>query len=223
MPTSTTRAIWSARVVGASFGSMSTFQLQERFSLDAAPERVWSHLTDPLRTVECLPGAEITGQEDQRTYRGTVKVKVGSVTVSYGGSVVFEEIDEAERYVRVVGKGREKSGSGSAEMTMESRVLPLDGGGTEVTVEARVRLTGKIVRFGRGMIEAVSAEILSEFRARLADRLRQASATDDRDATGPAAEEAGRDGRGGEDDRIRLIPLLLRALRSWLARLFKRG
>ena len=48
--------------------------------------------------------------------------------MSYRGKVVFEEIDEAARYVKVVGKGREKSGSGSATMTMESRLVALQDG-----------------------------------------------------------------------------------------------
>jgi len=145
---------------------MSTLQLNERFTLDCPRDLVWRQLTDPMRTVTCLPGAEITGQEDERSYTGSVKVKVGSVTVSYRGTVVFEEVDGDAGYLRVVGKGRERSG-GSAEMTMESRIRSLDDGSTEVTVDSDVRLTGKIVRFGRGMIESISTEIFREFRTRL--------------------------------------------------------
>ena len=101
---------------------MSTLKIQERFTLPSPKALVWEHLTDPTKTVACLPGAEITGQDDERTYSGTVKVKVGAVAISYRGQVVFEEIDEEAGYVRIVGKGREKTGSGSAEMTMEGRV-----------------------------------------------------------------------------------------------------
>ena len=150
--------------------------------------------------------------------------------MSYQGTVVFEELDERERSVRLVGKGREKSGSGSAEMTMHSRVLPRDGGGSEVTVDSEIRLTGKIVRFGRGMIEAVSGEILEEFRTRLAEQLsREAeadAATGESGAAGVAGVGAGGPTTGSDDadrDGLRLIPLLLRALRSWLGRLFKRA
>lgn len=207
---------------------MSTLKLQERFSLDAPPELVWDSLVDPTRTVVCLPGAELTGQEDERTYSGAMKVKVGAVTVSYRGTISFEEIDEERRYLRMVGKGREKSGSGSATMTMEARVLALDGGGSDVIVDSEVRLTGKIVRFGRGMIETISAEIFKEFRARLAEML-------SREAEGRSAGAAEREGVAAEgvpasaaaapaesDDALRLIPLLLRAFRSWLVRLFGR-
>ena len=217
---------------------MATLNISERFSLDAPVEVVWTLLVDPTRMVACLPGAEITGQDDDRTYSGALKVKVGAVTVAYRGKFVFEEIDETARHIRVVGKGREKSGSGSATMTMESRVIQLDGGGCEVTIDSEVRLTGRVVRFGRGMIDTITAEILKDFRVRLAEMLRVEAATGAADAPGSpstpvvegAAQEEGPSGSpstpasGNEGvEAIRLIPLLFRALRSWLGRIFGKG
>ncbi len=210
---------------------MSKLKIQERFTLDSAPEQVWKHLLDPTLTVGCLPGAEITGQDDERTYSGALKVRVGSLTMSYAGQVVFEEVDEAGRHLRLVGRGRERSGSGSADLTMESRLLPLDDGGTEVTVDAEVRLTGKIVRFGRGMIDAISSELFREFTERLAEQLRRAP-----EGARPGAAAAGPGAGGGTgseealtpeevwrpEEELPLIPLLVRALRSWLRRLLGR-
>lgn len=214
----TMRTTWSASGRGASLATVSTLKIQERFSLDAPPELVWDHLVDPARTVDCLPGAEITGQEDERTYLGTMKVKVGAVTVSYRGKLTFEEIDADRRYLRMVGKGREKTGSGSVTMTMEGRVLALDDGGSEVTIDSEVRLTGKIVRFGRGMIESISAEVFKEFRVRFAAKLSQ-------EGQGSAAQrEVTATADGGEaEGALNLLPLLFRAFRSWVLRLFGRG
>jgi uncharacterized protein len=186
---------------------VSNLTIRERFTLDARPERVWEYLVDPTRMVGCLPGAELTGQEDERTYSGAVKVKLGSLTISYRGKVVFEEVDEERRFIRIVGKGREKSGSGTATITMESRVTAAEGGGAEVTVNADVRLTGKVVRFGRGMIQSVSAEIFSTFTEELASMI---------------AEETDRAPEGSASDSISLLPLMFRAVRRWLAALFGR-
>ena len=200
---------------------MSTLNIRESFSLDAPAEVAWKLLIDPTRMVGCLPGAELTGQDDDRTYSGALKVKVGAVTVSYRGKIVFEEIDEKARYIRAVGKGREKSGSGSATMTMESRVIPLDGGGCKVTIDSEVRLTGRVVRFGRGMIDTISAELFKEFRERLAEMLRQETATGSEEHPESTSRPDAAESEGA--DAISLIPLLLRALRSWLGRLFGRG
>jgi len=217
---------------------MSTLNISERITLDASPDVVWTLLVDPRRMVACLPGAEITGQDDDRTYLGALKVKVGAVTIAYRGKIVFEEIDDSARYIRAVGKGREKSGSGSVTMTMESRVIPRDGGGCDVTIDSEVRLTGRVVRFGRGMIDTISAEIFKDFRVRLAEMIREEAMGDSAGATDPASapaveREVAVEGPSGtasapapESDGVealRLIPLLLRALRSWLGRIFGRG
>ena len=190
---------------------MSNIELRERLTLDAPPDRVWAFLIDPYKTVSCLPGSELTGQEDERTYTGAVTVAVGAVRVAYGGTVVFEDIDVERRYVRIVGRGREKTGSGSAQMTMESTVLAVEGG-SEVTIDAEIRVTGKLVRFGRGMIETVSAELLEDFRTRLAARL----AAEETDPDVPAREDA--EGAAGRPEAISLVGLLWRAFRSWLRR-----
>ena len=202
---------------------MSSVTIHERFTLDAAPDRVWAYLVDPTRIVVCLPGAELTGQDDERTYSGVVSVKLGAVKMSYRGKVVFEEVDEERYFVRIVGKGQEKTGSGTATMTMESRVTATDGGGTEVSVNADVVLAGKIVRFGRGMIQSVSEGIFQEFTTRLA-----AAIADETAGAEPIAAAVSLPDDvpvpKASDDSIALFPLVFRSLvrtvGRWLSRLF---
>src|SRR5262249_57462829 len=100
-----------------------------------------------------IEGGELLESEDERTFMGAVEVKVGPMTMSYKGQVKFTEVDEQGRQVRMVGEGRESGGAGSAKVTMLSKVAPLDSGGALVVVSADVDLVGKIVQFGRGMIE----------------------------------------------------------------------
>jgi len=142
---------------------MSTVTLEESFELEAAPEVVWSYLIDPGKIVVCLPGAELLSVRDERTFEGRVRVKVGAVTVNYGGTMEFTTIDTDARHVEMLGKGREKGGAGTATMKMEGRVEALDPVGSRIHITADVQLTGKIVRFGRGMIGAVSREVFSQF------------------------------------------------------------
>lgn len=202
---------------------MSSLRIEERFTLDAPPAVVWRFLTDPERVVRCLPGAELTGQEDETTYEGSMKVSAGPVTVAYRGTAVFEEIDDERRYVRLVGRGRERSGSGNVSMTMESRVEEADGGGTAVSVTADVRVTGKIVRFGRGMIESVSAEMFSDFTKCLEQRVggedsadrAAAEASADPSTGGTAVEE-----KEGAAESLAVLPLLWRSFKRWLRALF---
>jgi carbon monoxide dehydrogenase subunit G len=139
------------------------FKIEERFEVNAPVERVWRYLVDPRQVVECLPGAELTGQEDDHTFLGRVTVKVGPVTASYNGRAQLGAVDDATRTVQLTAEGKEKGGAGSAKLRMSSRVSALPNGASEVTVDAEVDVAGKIVQFGRGMIESVSKQLFRQF------------------------------------------------------------
>ena len=92
----------------------------------------------------------------------------------------------------MVGTGREKTGSGSATMTLESTVLDGADGSSILTVGADVRLTGKIVRFGRGMIQTVAGEIIATFVRELTERMTAAPGERSRrDGTAPRVRSPG--------------------------------
>ena len=139
------------------------FKIEERFEVQAPVERVWQYLIDPKRVVQCLPGAELLEQKDDGTFTGAIKVKVGPLSMSYKGQGKFTEINEQAHQVRMVGDAREVTGSGSTKVSMLSTVAPLPNGGSEVTVNADIDLVGKIVQFGRGMIEEVSRQMFRQF------------------------------------------------------------
>jgi len=139
------------------------FKIEERFEVKAPVERVWNYLIDPQRVVQCLPGAELLELRDERTFLGAIKVKVGPLAMSYKGQAKFTEINEETHQVRMVGDAREVGGSGSTKVSMLSTVSPLASGGCEVLVNADIDLVGKIVQFGRGMIEEVSRQMFRQF------------------------------------------------------------
>ena len=138
-------------------------RIEETFRVEAPVDRVWRYIVDPHRVVRCLPGAELTGEEAERTYLGRVKVKVGPVTASYSGRAQLSDVDEVNHRVRLTGEGRETGGAGSAKLAMTSRITALSVGATEIRVEADIDIAGKIVQFGRGMIEGVSKQLFRQF------------------------------------------------------------
>jgi len=155
------------------------FKIAERFEVQAPVERVWKYLIDPASVVQCLPGAELLEQQDERTFMGQIKVKVGPLSMSYKGKGTFTEVNEATHTVRMTGEAREVGGSGSTKVTMVSVVTALEGGGSEVSVDAEVNLVGRIVQFGRGMIEEVSRQMFRQFAACVKSRLEEGVTADD--------------------------------------------
>jgi carbon monoxide dehydrogenase subunit G len=147
------------------------FKIAERFEVQAPVERVWKYLIDPASVVQCLPGAELLESQDDRNFTGAIKVKVGPLSMSYKGKGTFTDVNEETHTVRMVGEAREVGGSGSTKVTMISVVTPLEGGGSQVSVDADVNLVGRIVQFGRGMIEEVSRQMFRQFATCMKSRL----------------------------------------------------
>ena len=184
------------------------FKIEERFEVQAPVDRVWKYLIDPKRVVECLPGAELIEQQDERTFLGAIKVKVGPLSMSYKGQAKFTEINEQTHQVRMVGDAREVGGSGSTKVSMLSTVASLASGGSEVLVNADIDLVGKIVQFGRGMIEEVSRQMFRQFSTCVKQQLEVAD-----DPQKPAESQT---------KAVAAAPLAFRALWAIIVRFFRR-
>jgi uncharacterized protein len=197
------------------------FKIEEEFEVRAPVQQVWEYLIDPARVVVCIPGAELLEAQDERTFVGAVKVKVGPMTMSFKGLMKFTEMDEQGHQVRMVGEGRDAGGAGSAKVTMLSKVAPLGGGGSLVVVNAEVDLVGKIVQFGRGMIEEVSRQLFRQFSACVKQRLEVAN---EAQSTGSAPPESGSTETppDSETEALSAAPLVLRAMWTVVIRFFQR-
>jgi hypothetical protein len=188
------------------------FKIEERFEVQAPVERVWQYLIDPKRVVECLPGAQLLEQKDDQTFLGAIKVKVGPLSMSYKGQAKFTELNEQTHQVRMVGDAREVTGSGSTKVSMLSTVTPLASGGSEVSVNADVELVGKIVQFGRGMIEEVSRQMFRQFSTCVKQHLEVAG---DPQPANPQPEAH------TETKAVAAAPLAFRALWAIIVRFFQ--
>jgi carbon monoxide dehydrogenase subunit G len=156
-----------------------------------------------------MPGAALDEVVDERTFLGSIRVKLGAITTSYKGRVQFVDVDEAARTVRMQAEGRE-AGGGTARGLMSSRLETLPDGGTQVVAEASVEVTGRIAQMGRGMIQGVSHQLFQQFVACATARLEAPAG-----AGAPvAAAEAGQP--------IRIIPLVFGVIWSAIVGFFRR-
>jgi len=147
------------------------FEIVKKFVVKAEPQAVWQFLIDPERVASCLPGAAISGKLDDKTWTGTMSVKVGPVSSSYKGKIVFEKLDEASMTADLAAIGQDVKGRGGADMKMKSVVRKNDAGETEVTASSQVNITGILAQMGRGMIQDVSDQMFQIFSQRLRAQL----------------------------------------------------
>jgi hypothetical protein len=138
-------------------------EISKTFVVAASPDVTWQFLTDPRRVAQCLPGAAITEQLDDRTHAGTVTMKVGPVTATFKGTLRFERMDAATHTAEIVAAGQDVKGKGGADMRMESRLIERAPDQTEVTIKSDVKVVGTLAQFGRGIIQDVSDQVFDRF------------------------------------------------------------
>ncbi|MFD8395736.1 SRPBCC family protein [Streptomyces sp. NPDC059680] len=157
-------------------------ELHHEFTVPVPVDDAWHVLLDIERVAPCLPGA-VVEDYDGRNVTGSVKVRVGPVTVTYRGTAVFEEQDESAHRMVLTASGRETRGQGTARATVTGTLTEREGG-TAVSVRTDLTVTGRPAQFGRGVLAEVGDRLVGQFASCLADRLSEQTP-----APAPATEE----------------------------------
>ena len=167
--------------------------LENRFGVPLPADEVWELLLDIERIAMCIPGASLESTVGDE-FAGRVKVKVGPVAVSFKGTAKFEEQDAVARRAVVQATGKEVGGNGSAK-AMLTMVVRDDGATSEVEVSTDLAITGKVAKFGRGVIADLAGRLVDEFShnllAQLGDPEQQQSPDAATAATGLGTAAAG--------------------------------
>jgi carbon monoxide dehydrogenase subunit G len=151
-------------------------KLEHEFRVPVPITQAWDVLLDVERIAPCMPGATVESF-DGETVTGRVKVKVGPIQVTYGGTARFIEKNEAGRRVTLDASGKEARGSGTAKATIVA-VLQDEGASTLVNVTTELAITGKPAQFGRGVMVEVGNKLLGRFADCLAAEIGIGSAGD---------------------------------------------
>ncbi|MGW3035898.1 SRPBCC family protein [Streptomyces sp. NPDC001178] len=144
-------------------------ELHHEFTVPVPVDEAWQTLLDIERVAPCMPGATVE-EYDGKTVTGSVKVKVGPITLTYKGTAVFEEQDETAHRMVLIAGGRETRGQGTARATVTGILSERDGG-TAVSVRTDLTVTGRPAQFGRGVMAEVGDRLVGQFAQCLAERI----------------------------------------------------
>ena len=163
--------------------------LQNSFVVPSDIDTAWKQLQDVEGLAPCMPGATLTSH-DGDDFTGSVKVKLGPVSMVFAGQARFVSKDEATHTVVIEGAGKETKGTGTAKGLVTAVLVQEAPDRTRVDVNTEITITGKAAQFGRGVMQDVAGRIIDQFSANLAAMMTAGGA----EATAAAAATAA----GGE-------------------------
>jgi carbon monoxide dehydrogenase subunit G len=144
--------------------------IKNEFEVAEPVEKVWQFFENIPQVAACLPGAELTEDLGNEKYKGKVAVRMGPVRLQFAGTADITERNEAAKRVVVHASGADEKGRGQASMVVTA-TLTRSGHGTKVGVAQDLQLSGAAAQYGRGMIADVTAVLMRDFSANMADRI----------------------------------------------------
>ena len=126
--------------------------IENEFVVAQPVDPLWAYLLDVEKIAPCMPGAELTEQVDDTTWKGKVNVAFGPVKLSFAGSVHIDQRDDAAHRVVLAAKGMEAKGKGAATANITSWLEPVDAASTSVHMQADITLTGTAAQLSRGLL-----------------------------------------------------------------------
>lgn len=145
-------------------------ELTHEFEVPAGVDRAWEVLNDIETIAPCMPGATLE-DVDGDDFRGTVKVKVGPIQLTYAGTARFVERDADARRARIEANGTDRRGGGTAAAVITASLTEASTTATAVTVHTDLTVTGRPAQFGRGVMVDVGNKLLGQFADCLAEQI----------------------------------------------------
>jgi carbon monoxide dehydrogenase subunit G len=139
--------------------------LSEKTTIPLPADRVWPLLSDPALVASCIPGAELSPDQSDGLYRGSIRVKFGPTVAIFRGEASLA-FDHAARTCTIEGRGIDGRGASRA---LASGVVKVSGGEvTELAVDGSFTVSGPLETFANAGGVHVARALLGEFSTNMA-------------------------------------------------------
>ena len=152
-------------------------ELQNSFVVPTDIDTAWRSMQDVEGLAPCMPGATLETHEGDE-FTGNVKVKLGPVSMVFGGVARFVSKDEATHTLVIEGSGKDRRGGGTAKGQVTAILVAEAPDRTRVDVNTDLTITGKAAQFGRGVMQDVAGRIVDQFAGNLATLLAAGAAAE---------------------------------------------
>ncbi len=137
-------------------------KIEASFIVHAPRDRVWAAITDPARVAPCVPGRESIEIAGPGRYRARVAVAVGPIKATFNLEVDVTE-ETPPSFAASTTRGEEGTRASVLTAHNELHLAALEGGATEVRYVSDISITGRLGRFGLGIMRKKAAALGDDF------------------------------------------------------------
>jgi carbon monoxide dehydrogenase subunit G len=148
-------------------------KFNQRAVIPVGRELLWDFLMDVPKVAQSLPGVESVSQLDETTYQGTLKVRVGPISLNLHGKIILEERDRARWRAALRAEANDRRAAGAVKGKTIMELKEISPKETELLVETDVNILGKIGEFGQPIIRKKADQMLQQFIENIKRQLTQ--------------------------------------------------
>ena len=143
-------------------------KLEQRCPISAPRHAVWELLLDVQRVGKCFPGIGEIEPAGDDTYSGTLRFKVGPVTLGLAGTMTVREADQEAWRALLHVEGSDRKVGGGVRGDVSLSLAELSPNETELTVVSDIAFMGKLGELGQPIIRKKADTTMQEFARNLA-------------------------------------------------------
>ncbi len=145
-------------------------KLENSCVVPASAAKTWDFLMNVEAAARCVPGVVEVATEDGR-YRGTLKARVGPMSISLSGTVKVEEQDSSQGRARYLVEASDRRIGGGVKTEMLVQLKPTSSTETELVIETDTTFMGRLGELGQPVIRRKAQSTIEEFARNLARAL----------------------------------------------------
>lgn len=185
-------------------------ELKNSFTVPADIDTAWNTLLNVEAIAPCMPGATLESVNGDE-FTGNVKVKLGPVSMTYGGEAKFLSKDVVNHIAVIEGTGKETRGTGTAKAHVTTELIAEGASATRVEVTTELTITGKAAQFGRGVMQDVAGKLVTQFADNLSEVI-ASSETVGSSSSGAESAEPVRQAEALDLGSVAMAPVLKRVI-----------
>ena len=146
-------------------------KLQNSCLIPAGFTDSWNFLTDVAAAAECVPGVVEATPEGDGRYHGTLRAKVGPMSINLSGTVTIQEREPGSGRARFLVEASDRRVGGGVKTDMLMQLTARSPTETELTIETDTTFMGRLGELGQPVIRRKAQSTIEEFARNLSREL----------------------------------------------------
>ena len=146
-------------------------KLENRCLVPADVQRTWELIMDIPRAAACVPGMAEVVQEEDGSYRASMRVKVGPMGLTLAGTLQVLEQDPSKGEARFLIEASDRKVGGAVRADLLIQLRSDEGNHTELVLNTDTTFIGRLGELGQPLIRRKANNTMQDFARNLAEQL----------------------------------------------------